>query len=1416
VQDFQRDAGRYPYLLPEEVAPIAEAFDNLFGTIQTKETDTGVALFSQGLLSPASFGPKPTLDQIQRLVDKVLQVAKNIVPVSVIGNPSQISGIQVPTGTKPKGALIDGRIYLFADNIKSIGDAYVTLFHELFHLGLQKVIPAEDYAAMLRQFSRNVLVQKFVREWKASPEGVEKAATMPSAAYEALAAEEAMAMISEELSANDGIGARKMPGLVKTMLSWFAGVADRLGFPDNFGAWMRKLTQNDAEKFVTDMVRASMGGDKNLGKTQAKYGTTLAEMTAQTRLSAGKATNQTDSMAFKAWFSGSKVVDAQGKPLVVYHGTTSDFSEFSPDKANYFTASKEASGYYAEGFGEKRDGLVMPVYLAIKNPKVLPLTESAKLTKADMKKYAAEGFDGVFGTQSAYMAEGRPAISIMPDGRYVTEAIPFSPTQIKSAIGNNGNFDGTNPDIRFSQGLGHALNNAANNVRDVKLPAGYLVGDLINSAPGKLGWWHKGIGTQYHLAQKSPAFKRVFDSVQTFLNDVSYFATEAADLAPSILPKLETWKDIAKSPISATDTKAFSAPVFEGTLNWARDESGKAVKQEVIEAAAAKLTVDQKSQRLLRGGHISEQVLRMWRGLPVDQYESLIESKFERDMMKAGIVFTDAELKQHFSLTPDQIKLYREFRKATDKSLTNLAIADMLRFGGKDVEPIRETVMASKDVTEAANTLADYLRSLSELEPDRADVLNDSSNKMIDKGNKAQDLMDRGYAPLSRFGQYTLDVVGQDGERLYFGMFESKWEAAKMARTMKAEHPDATLTQGTVSEQAYKLFAGVSPETLALFGDMLGLEEQGDSASAQAFQEYLKLATSNRSAMKRLIQRKGIAGFNEDAGRVLAGFVYSNARQTSNSLHAGEMTNSVNDMPKQQGELKDAAVNLVDYIKNPQEEAQAIRGLLFTQYIGGSIASAMVNLTQPLTMTMPWLSQYGGAVSAAKTMASAVKDAYKPTTGDAKLDAAIKLAEEKGIVSPQEVHQLMKQAQGQAALRSGDGTKLGNAAATAQNTLSRFMMAWGKPFSWAEQMNRRVTFIAAYRTAIAQKMGDPMAFAEKAIEETQGIYNKANKPTWARGALGGTLFTFKQYSIAYVEMLQRMARNGPEGKKAALLALAVLFLLSGASGMPGADDLDDIISGAMQSMGYNFDSKQKRKEFFVSLLGEDGARFMERGVSGLPGVPIDVAGRMGLGNLIPGTGLFQKKPDHTRDIAEIAGPAGDMVKRGYDAAGKLLKGEVLGAHGAIATAAPKAMQNLSQAFDMASMGMYRDQNGKKVLDTGAGDALVKALGFQPNDVARVQGASFDVQRMIGINKMRETEIADEWAKGLFEKDPDRVKSAREELAQWNRDNPESPIRIKFPQIMQRVKTMNQTKAERIAKTAPKEIRSAVKKELSLQ
>ena len=130
--------------------------------------------------------------------------------------------------------------------------------------------------------------------------------------------------------------------------------------------------------------------------------------------------------------------------------------------------------------------------------------------------------------------------------------------------------------------------------------------------------------------------------------------------------------------------------------------------------------------------------------------------------------------------------------------------------------------------------------------------------------------------------------------------------------------------------------------------------------------------------------------------------------------------------------------------------------------------------------------------------------------------------------------------------------------------------------------------------------------------------------------------------------------------------------------------------------------------------------------------------------------------------------------------------------------------------------MYRDAKGMKVLDTDGYDAALKAIGFQPNDVKKVQDASFDSQRMIGLNRLRETEIANQWAQGIFEKDADKVKAARADLAEWNETNPESPIKINFKQILQRVQKMNQTKAQRIAATAPKEIRADVRRALEVQ
>lgn len=66
---------------------------------------------------------------------------------------------------------------------------------------------------------------------------------------------------------------------------------------------------------------------------------------------------------FDQWFKGSKVVDKQGKPLVVYHGSKTEIDEFYDGTFftdDYMNADGYASGEY-----------VYEAYISIKNPLVI-------------------------------------------------------------------------------------------------------------------------------------------------------------------------------------------------------------------------------------------------------------------------------------------------------------------------------------------------------------------------------------------------------------------------------------------------------------------------------------------------------------------------------------------------------------------------------------------------------------------------------------------------------------------------------------------------------------------------------------------------------------------------------------------------------------------------------------------------------------------------------------------------------------------------------------------------------------------------------------------------------------------------------------------------------------------------------------
>lgn len=761
-------------------------------------------------------------------------------------------------------------------------------------------------------------------------------------------------------------------------------------------------------------------------------------------------------------------------------------------------------------------------------------------------------------------------------------------------------------------------------------------------------------------------------------------------------------------------------------------------------------------------------------------------------------VYSDNELRTRYQLNPKQIRLYRQARAAIDRSLEDTAITEMVQLVRKDVsEATVRAASAAGTMRAARDILADALEG------------NEALIAQLDsRVGRVEQLKDKGYAPLMRFGRYSVYVTGEQGEQLYYGMFEDEADAKRTEREMREQYPKANIQRGVVSEESYKMFRGITPDTAELFADVAGFSEN------EAVQQYLKIAVNNRSALKRLIQRKGIEGYNPDLKRVLAQFITSNARVGSGNLHQGEMLKAWEAIPKEKGDVKDEAARLIGYVREPQEEAQRLRSFLFFNFLGGSVASAAVNMTQPVMMSFPYLSQWGAARAAAE-LGKAVKAVNLSSITDPALRAAMDRAIKSGVVEPHQIFEL----QG-AAMKAG--TDWGKAD-KAREAWQKFSFVWGRMFSWAEQFNRRLTFAAAFQigrgldsAALAQAgVKDAYEFAIKAINETQGVYNRGNRPDWARGAVGATLFTFKQFSISYLEFLKRLPR------KQQMLSIGVMVMAAGMNGLPGIDDLDDLIDTLMQALGYSWNSKEERQRLIsgavAPILGEGAVEFVQNGVSAF--LPIDIQGRLGMGNLLPGTGIgLRSQENKGREIVEAIGPAGALVEDigtaigyGTQAARAVAGGDLasVGSAGwsALKEAGPVAIQNAAKAIEMAQFGFYRDTNGRRVLDTDAADAAFKAIGFQPAAVAR-ESREVQIQNQnIQLGKTVEADIADLWAQGIFEKNPDKVERARNQLMDWNSKNSDRKIRIVPNQIQRRVKEMQMTRAQRFIKRAPTELRA---------
>lgn len=1221
----------------------------------------------------------------------------------------------VPTHTEQgvEGFAENGRVTLVADAITAENIVPVFL-HELGgHIGMQGVLKASAYDNLMSEFNRLVK--------SGNPDAIEAKRLAERESDAQVQADEYLPYlitIAARNQQNQGPAQKLINRVLSAVKAW---AVDRLGLN-------LKLNPSDMVALAERMVKTV---SKGTPPTPPKGGKKAPSVNKHVDRS-----NQTETAAFKSWFNGSKVVDSNGNPLIMYHGTPKSFNQFNTNesgallgKGSYFTAALSEASAYADSKSP------MQTYLSIQNPYYVNSVMDQVPSRKELKDL---GHDGVI---------------LLNEDKTVKWAVAHEPTQIKSATANSGTFDSSHPDIRYSRSsTANPQNMSRTKQREfLDKAAATAFGQMsLRGAEASKTLSNRTLNlfqTMLHksLRDETGQFKKTFDLVQGKINHVTFASSKSMDVAPSILTQLEEgsdyWKEVKR--VGRTIGHTFSGgKIDKAKVDKDLDKVGKLM------------------------------------------FENTLLDNSERHTVK--------ELKQ-LGFDDDQIGLYNEIRDAIDTSLdtfANTTFSNIYKHLGGTNEEVLELAGKDLDIVDHYNEILKRIDALTKGKPEKADARQAAIEAIDRVFKKANDLKDQGYVPLMRFGKYFVRIYNPTtGEVAYRQHFESESERNLFYRNYdKANIPAGyEIEQGQINELQHKLFQGVSPETVALFAKESGLPI-GDAETA-----YIKYAVQNNHALKRLLKRQGIDGFDSDLKRVLASFVMSNARYSANQTYNPAIDESIADI--NDPAYQEDAIRLRDYSLDTQEELAAVKNFAFVWYMGFSAMFGLVNLTQPLLQTFPYLMQYSkdhGTIL--KAFGKAVTTWRKGTNVmDQKYKAHYERARKEGHLDPQNTWMMQGLERG----KSGLGA----------STWQLVSHASGLFAQASETVNRRTSLFAALDVAESmgqtklEKLGfkDAYDFAVRTIQETQGIYNKGNRPRLSRGNVGSMLMMYKQFMIAYIEQMVRMQKSGLYGgdddefkkkmaglvgfgiSRSVLTMLGILMAFSGTSGLPFVRDILDGIETAGGLIGKPVNTEREIQIALHNALGHTmGSAANTALMDGFINLNplIDVKGRMGMGDLIPATAYFSPTTSDymkSSEISQIAGPIGGLLE-------KLKESVALAQVGAYGQSGvqllPKAITSVGQGAIAATTGDYRNmKTGVKTNDATVLDGIVKMLDAQPAGIAkegRVRGLEMK-------DKSSQTYLNKRWKEryeaALETGDRANVRAVKKEIIEYNKENPRYPIKF---------------------------------------
>ncbi|MFM5175886.1 PLxRFG domain-containing protein [Aeromonas caviae] len=994
---------------------------------------------------------------------------------------------------------------------------------------------------------------------------------------------------------------------------------------------------------------------------------------------------------FWRWFGNSLMRDGAGNPVVVYHATESDITAFNTrdaveNQSFYYGEDngreKDAGGFFftpdktlANDYAENRPNAnIIPVYLKLNNPVYLDemsLEEQGNY----LREARANGHDG----------------AIIGDG---LEYVVFTPEQIKSAIGNNGEYSKSNPDVRFSQ-TNTAADDSKTLEQSIKQKAVYQAGAALSSVKN----W---------LKQGRPLMLGTLTDLQ-----IDQVYRDITGGAVSQYQRLRTQMEADRNDI-LLDAETRIDPLW--------DALGKQEKADLSnlmhDATMARLHPD--------------------KSLDENSYYLEAKQKVERAKKPETKAAYEAEL--HI-IERNHSELARQYNAlpANAKALYDT----MQDTYTKQWESLRGAI---------EQRLEDLLG------------VNQGRAMAAEMRQKMEHALQHGpYFPLTRYGDYV--VKARKGDEYVREHFERRADAEQAVKQYQRDGYNAVMT---VKEEG----GGDSANANQLGMEMLSFLDSADGVSKSALKDEIWQAMlrmmPDASYAKHAIHRRRVKGASRDAHRAYLNSVYHYARHVSKIRYGHKMLGELDKLSEQiragvAGEpssLKPEDLEIAQQVLNEMNKrhdlnmnptgkawAGSAGNIGFLYYIGPSVASAVVNMTQNFTVMLPQLgAKYGFAKSAA-AMTQALGDYVKHGKFKAGTTEAWHSLT-RSTTLPADERAILDRLYRAGALDLTQAHSIAAKADTDQQDAKPMGKRWRRAMRWAgatfhnaEVLNREVAALAAYRllkqaepTLNGQQYADRVA---EMVYDGHGNYAASNRPRYMRNDITKVLTQFKIYSQMMTYVLYSNAIKAAKGDKVAQKTLAGVlathWVMAGVMGLPTP------ITAVVYAIAAGLDDDDDRSgeaSFRLALTEALGPRAGELLAKG----PMDaltnlsIAGRTGLGD------LWWRSPKEGTEgddlawhaVQQLLGPVAGIGINLARGAGQMTDGHI---QRGLETMLPKSIRDVAKSYRQATEGEQTIKGDIIMDDVSTWNVAMQGLGFGSAQMAK----NYDAREYI---KGKEKRIAD--------------------------------------------------------------------------